>query len=295
MIPVEILQKIRRIHITSMRLASDVFAGEYKSVFKGKGLEFHQVREYDTGDEVRFIDWNVTARSEKAYVKEYIEERELTVMILLDASRSNFFGTVQHLKKEIAAEIASVLAASANKNNDKVGLVIFTDRIEKFIPPRKGRHHILRIIREILFHEPQGVGTDIPLSLEYLDRVTTRSTVTFLISDFYSKDIRRPLSIAGKRHDLIGIRITDPRDLDMPDVGVVALRDAESGGIKHIDTSDSKARERYASEARKRADSVRDMFRSLRIDMVEIFTPVSYTESLERFFRNRLLKRSMRG
>lgn len=295
MIPVEILQKIKRIHITATRLASDVFAGEYKSVFKGRGLEFHQVREYETGDEIRFIDWNVTARSDKAYIKEYIEERELTIMILLDASRSNCFGSVEHLKKEIAAEVASVLAASANKNNDRVGLVIFTDRIEKFIPPRKGHHHILRIIREILYHESVGKKTDIPLCLEYLDKVTTRSTVSFLISDFYASGIEKPLSIANKRHDIIGIRITDPRDLDMPNVGVVSLEDAESGEARLLDTSNTGARERYNRDAKRRFGEAGKMFRSLKIDTVDIFTPVSYTEALEKFFKNRVLKRRLRG
>lgn len=295
MIPVEILQKIRRIHITATRLASDIFAGEYKSVFKGRGLEFHQIREYETGDEIRLIDWNVTARSSKVYVKEYTEERELTVMILLDASRSNYFGSTGNLKKEIAAEVASVLAASANKNNDKVGLIIFTDRIEKFIPPRKGRHHMLRIIREMLYNEPVGKKTDIPLCLRYLDRVTIRSTVSFLISDFYAEGIKKPLAIANKRHDIVGIRITDPRDLDMPDVGVIALADAESGRTHFLDTSSARIRRRYNADAKKNAGEVEGLFRSAKIDMIDINTAIPYTNSLEKFFQRRVLKRRLRG
>jgi uncharacterized protein (DUF58 family) len=291
MIPADVLQKIRRIHITTARLASNVFAGEYKSVFKGRGLEFDAVREYQTGDEIRLIDWNVTARADKPYVKEYIEERELTIMILLDASRSNYFGSVGELKKEVAAQICSVLAASASKNNDRVGLVIFTDRIEKFIPPRKGRHHILRIIREALYHDPAGKGTDIPLALQYLDKVTAKSAVTFLVSDFYASGLKKPLSIANKRHDIIAVKIEDPRDFEMPDVGIVALNDSETGKRYFIDTSKGPVRQQYNMNAEKKRKELRELLNFVKIDTININTAEPYTEALIRFFDKRKYRR----
>ena len=296
MIPQEILKKIKWIHITTGRLAADVFAGEYKSVFKGRGLEFHDVREYQVGDEIRMIDWNVTARSDKPYIKRYIEERQLTIMILLDASRSGYFGSVNKLKKDIAAEISAVLASSASKNNDRVGLVIFTDRIEKFIPPRKGRHHILRIVRELLCYKPEGKGTDIPLCLEYLDKITTHSAIAFLISDFYTApDIQKPLSIANKRHDIIAVRITDPRDTDLPNVGIIALADAESGKRYFVDTSRPSIREQYRKAAGEKQSQVQKLLRSVKIDTVNISTKGSYVDALIEFFERRKLRRRMRG
>lgn len=295
MIPQEILKKIRRIHITTGRLAADVFAGEYKSVFKGRGLEFHEVREYQVGDEIRLIDWNVTARSDKAYIKRYIEERQLTIMILLDASRSGYFGSVNSLKKDIAAEVSAVFASSASKNNDRVGLVIFTDRIEKFIPPRKGRHHILRIVRELLYYKPKGTGTDIPLCLEYLDKVTTRSAIAFLISDFYASDIRKPLSIANKRHDIVAVKITDPRDIELPNVGIISLNDAESGKRYFVDTSNSVIREKYHKEAGQKQSEIQNLLRSVKIDTININTQKSYVDALIEFFNRRKLRRKMRG
>lgn len=295
MIPQEILNKIKRIHITTGRLARDVFAGEYKSVFKGRGLEFHEVREYQIGDEIRLIDWNVTARSEKAYIKRYIEERQLTIMILLDASRSSCFGSVNSLKKDIAAEISAVLASSASKNNDRVGLIIFTDRIEKFIPPRKGRHHTLRIVRELLYHKPEGTGTDIPLCLEYLDKITTRSAIAFLISDFYTSDIHKSLSIANKRHDIVAVNITDPRDIELPNVGIISLYDSESGKRYFVDTSNSGAREQYHKYATQKQEAIQEMLRSVKIDAINISTQISYIDALIEFFRKRKLRRRLRG
>ena len=295
MIPQEILKKIKRIHITTGRLARDIFAGEYKSVFKGRGLEFHEVREYQVGDEIRLIDWNVTARSDKPYIKRYIEERQLTIMILMDASRSSCFGSVNSLKKDIAAEISAVLASSANKNNDRVGLIIFTDRIEKFIPPRKGRHHILRIVRELLYHKPEGTGTDIPLCLEYLDKVTTHSAIAFLISDFYTSDIRKTLSVANKRHDMVAIKMIDPRDLELPNVGILSLYDAESGKRYFVDTSDPAARESYRVEARKKQHEIEKTLSSVKIDTINISTQRSYVDALIEFFKRRRLRRRLRG
>lgn len=295
MIPAEILKKIKRMHIMTSRLATNVFAGEYKSVFKGRGLEFQEVREYDVGDEIRLIDWNVTARMDRPFIKNYTEERELTIMIMLDASRSSYFGSVNTLKKEMAAEVSAILAASAAKNNDRVGFIIFTDRIEKFIPPRKGRHHILRIIREALYYKPVGRGTDIPSALQYLDKVTTRSTVTFLISDFYASGIKKPLSITGKRHDIVALRISDPRDYDLPKMGIITLSDAESGKNYSLDTSKASVREKYALETRARLKELQELFNSIKIDTIELGTQKPYIDPLIGFFKKRRVRRGMRG
>jgi len=295
MIPQEILNKIRRIHITTGRLAANIFAGEYKSVFKGRGLEFQEVREYQVGDEIRLIDWNVTARSDKLFIKRYVEERQLTIMILLDASRSGYFGSVNSLKEDMAAEISAVLASSASKNNDRIGLVIFTDRIEKFIPPRKGRHHILRIVRELLYHKSEGSRTNIPLCLEYLDKVTTHSAVVFLISDFYAPDIRKELSVANKRHDIIAVKITDPRDFELPNVGILSLFDAESGKRYFVDTSKEAVRASYRKNARKKHEGIQAMLSSAKVDAINISTAQPYVEALIEFFEKRKLRRKLRG
>jgi uncharacterized protein (DUF58 family) len=292
MIPKEILQKIRRIQITTAKKATEVFAGEYKSIFKGRGLEFEEVREYLPGDEIRSIDWNVTARMGRPFIKKFVEERELTIMLLLDISRSNSFGSVNSLKRDLATEVCAVLAASATRNNDKVGLIIFTDRVECHIPPRKGTKHVFKVIREALYFDPKGVGTDIPLSLEYLERVTNKSTITFLISDFYEDNLKKPLSIASKRHDLVAINITDPREREMPDVGVIRLNDAETGKSYLLDTSDSSVREKYKKEALKREEERKKLFYSVKIDHVNIDTSSSYEAALVTFFNKRKLKRN---
>lgn len=293
MIPVEILKKIRRIQITTGRLVTNVFAGEYKSVFKGRGLEFHEVREYVPGDEVRMIDWNVSARSGtgKLYIKKFIEERELTVMILLDASRSSYFGTTHALKKDIAAEICSVLAGSAIKNHDRVGLIIFTDRIEKYVPPRKGFNHVTRVIRDALYFKPEGRGTDIPHCLEYLDKVSTRSAVTFLVSDFYTPDIKKQLAVANKRHDIVAVNILDPRDMIMPDAGLVKVYDAETGKSRFVDTSNPALREQYKSNAAERVRQMKKVFYSVKVDSIDINTDIPYTDALVNFFSKRKLRR----
>jgi len=290
-IPQEIFEKIRRVQITTSRLVTEVFAGEYKSIFKGRGLEFCEVREYQIGDDLRMIDWNVTARVGRPQVKRYIEERELTVMFLLDISGSSYFGTVNNLKRDVAAEVCSVLAASAIKNSDKVGLIIFTDRIEKFIPPRKGSRHVMRIIREFLYHQPEGKGTDIPLALEYLDKVTSRSTISFLVSDFYASGLKKPLSIANKRHDIIAVNITDPRDFEMPNVGIVKLDDAEKGKSRLIDTSRASLRKSYNSIAFEKAKERRRLFNSISVDSINISTSTPYTEALIAFFKKRRTRR----
>ena len=291
MIPREIVNKIRRIQITTTRLVTDVFAGQYQSIFKGKGMEFDEVREYQPGDDIRSIDWNVTARTGDPYIKKFVEERELTVMLLLDMSQSFCFATVNKLKIQLAAELCSVLAFSAIKNNDKVGFISFTDRIEKFVPPRKGISHVLRVIREALYFKPEGKGTDIPLAIEYLNRVTTRRTVTFIISDFYATNFKKSLSIANKRHDIIAITITDPREINLPDIGIVKLDDPETGENFFLDTSDSRLRENYHNNSIEKLRERQKLFRSISVDNIDIRTDVPYTETLLRFFKMRERKR----
>jgi len=287
MISKEVLRKIRRIQITTSRLVTDVFAGQYKSVFKGRGIEFYEVRQYMPGDEMRTIDWNVTARMGSPYVKTFIEERELTVMLLLDASMSCRFGSVEQLKSQLAAELCSVLAFSAIQNNDKVGLVIFTDRIEKFIPPRKGLRHVLRVIREALYYKPKGKGTDIAGALEYLNRVTRRRTISFMISDFFDRDFKKVLSVSNKRHDVVAVTITDPREAEMPDVGIVNLRDAETGESFMVDTADASFRKQYKKNALKMSEERKQMFRSVKVDNINVETDIPYTKALRRFFKVR--------
>jgi len=287
MIPREILKQIKRIQITTSRMVTDVFAGHYHSVFKGKGMEFDEVREYQPGDDIRSIDWNVTARTGHPFIKKYVEERELTIMLLLDMSGSSYFGTVNKLKRQLAAEVCSLLAMSAMKNNDKVGLIAFTDRIEKFVPPRKGLSHVMRIIREALYFEPEQQGTDISGALEYLNRVTNRSTVSFIISDFYAADFKRPLSVTGKGHDMVAVSITDPRELELPDMGIVNVEDAESGENFLLDTSSYALRKDYSARAMKMFDERRRMFRLINIDHIDIRTDRPYSQEMYKFFRMR--------
>jgi uncharacterized protein (DUF58 family) len=290
-IPDHIFKKIRKVRITTSRLATNVFAGEYKSVFKGRGLEFEEVREYQIGDDLRLIDWNVTAREGKPFIKRYVEERELTVMFLMDVSGSGYFGTVNSLKKDLAAEVCSLLAASAINNNDRVGLILFSDRIEKFIPPRKGTKHIMRLIRDILYLEPEGTGTDIPMCLEYMNKVTSRSTIAFLISDFYDTDLKKPLSISIKRHDLIAVSIYDPKDLSIPDVGLLGLTDPETNRSYLVDTSQRSIRDKYIKSAINRKEALKNMFYSIKMDFIELNTAEPYLNNLKQFFERRKLKR----
>jgi len=287
MIPKETLKKIRRIQITTSRMVTDVFAGHYHSVFKGQGMEFEEVREYQPGDDIRSIDWNVTARTGHPFVKKFREERELTIMLLLDMSASSYFGTVNKLKSQVAAELCSVLAMSAIKNNDKVGLIAFTDKIEKFVPPRKGLSHVMRIIREAIFFKPEGRGTDIPAALEYLNRTTSRRTVTFFISDFFAEDYKRPLAVANKRHDIIAVSVTDPREIDMPDIGIVNLEDAETGRSFLIDTSSFAVRKKYNLDAVSMHAQRDQIFRSVNVDHINIRTDEPYTGALYKFFKMR--------
>lgn len=287
MIPKELFKKVRRIQITTSRMVTDIFAGEYHSVFKGRGMEFDEVREYMPGDDIQSIDWNVTARTGQPHVKKFVEERELTVMLMLDASMSCRFGSVKQLKSRLAAELSSVLAFSAIRNNDKVGLIIFTDRIEKFIPPHKGLRHVLRVIREALYYKPNGKGTDIASALEYLNRVTRRRAITFLISDFLDKDFKKRLSVTNKRHDVIAVTVTDPREMEMPDVGMLSLTDAESGSSYTIDTGQRAFRHGYKDTALERLKQRRELFYSTGIDNIDIYTNTPYTKELIRFFKMR--------
>ncbi len=287
MLPREILRKVRQIEIRTNREVTDVLGGQYHSVFKGRGMEFEEVREYLPGDEVRSIDWNVTARFGHPYVKKFKEERELTVMLVVDVSASGQFGSVRQSKNELAAELAAVLAFSAIRNNDKVGLIMFTDAIEKFVPPNKGRRHVLRVIREILAFEPKGTGTDLNLALDYLRQVTPRRAVTFLLSDFQDEDFRKKLQVAGKRHDLVALSIRDPREDELPAVGLVELRDAETGERALIDTFDRNVRQAFAKKAREQMDALRQLLRSTGVDQVEIRCDEDYMRPLIRFFRMR--------
>ena len=287
----EQLKAVRKIQIRTSHLVSDLFAGQYHSVFKGRGMEFAEVRQYLPGDEVRTIDWNVTARTGEPHVKRFTEERQLTVMLLVDASASTRFGSVKQFKQELAAELAALLAYSAIINNDKVGLVIFTDRIELALPPRKGNRHVLRVIREILNHVPQGRGTDIPLALDHLNKVTTRRCVTFLLSDFLAPDLRRPLRVANRRHDLIAVVLEDPRESALPDLGLIALEDPETGAHFIADTGDVRLRAAFARR-QVAARVERDRFlRTLDIDAINVRTDQPYTRALLRFFRERERRR----
>jgi uncharacterized protein (DUF58 family) len=287
MVPKEILKKIRRIQIYTTRMVQDVFAGEYHSVFKGRGMEFEEVREYQVGDDVKTIDWNVTARTGHPYVKLFKEERELTVMILADISASGAFGTVRQLKAELIAELCAVLAFAATNNNDKIGLILFTDRIEKYIPPDKGITHVLRVIRELLYFRPEGRGTNVSTAVEFLSRVTTRQTVSFLVSDFLATGYERPIGIAAKRHDLIAVAVSDPRERDLPAVGLMELEDPESGETVSVDTRDRGIREAFARIAREREAACYDFFKTHGIDCIKVNTAEPYMGALLSFFKSR--------
>ena len=287
MIPKEVIRKIRRIQITTSRKVTDVFAGKYQSVFKGAGMEFDEVRNYNPGDEIRSIDWNVTARMGHPFVKKFVEERELTIMILLDVSMSKKYGTAGSLKSELAAEFCSVIAFSATKNNDKVGVITFTDRIERFIPPRKGLRHVLRVIREGLYNEPEDTGTNIKKVLEHLNRVSTRRTITFLVSDFIDEDYARTLAITNKRHDVIAVAVTDPSEIKLPSSGMVRFRDAETGTFFTVDTSSSQASGLYGKAAEEFIKKRSDIFKEAGVDSIELRTDTSYVEPLIRFFKKR--------
>ncbi|HEU5181190.1 MAG TPA: DUF58 domain-containing protein [Candidatus Polarisedimenticolia bacterium] len=283
----EILKKVRRIEIRTNRLVNESLAGEYHSVFKGRGMEFDEVREYTPGDDIRTIDWNVTSRMGHPYVKKFVEERELTVMLLVDASASGDFGTVGSTKRAMAAEVCALLAFSAIRNHDRVGLFIFTDREERYVPPRKGRNHVLRVIREVLTFQPVGKRTDLTLALESLARGVRRRSVAFIVSDFLSSDYERALRLANRKHDLIALSLSDPREQDLPPVGILELEDAETGRRILVDTWDRRGIKQFAATARERAEERRRLFRRNEVDFVELSTASPYDLPLVKFFRER--------
>jgi len=283
----ELLQRIKAIQVKTNYLVNDIMAGEYVSAFKGRGMEFSEVREYQPGDDVRLIDWNVTARMNQPFIKEFKEERELTLMLLVDVSSSGGFGTAEKLKNEVSAEIASILAFAAIKNNDKIGLVIFSDKIEHTIPPKKGKAHIWNIIRTILNFKPEGKGTNLSLPLEYLLKIQKQKTTAFLISDFQSDDYEITLKQAKQKHDLVAISITDPREETLPDVGLIELEDAESGETLLVDTHDKEMTKEYANQFQKKRALRKTYFSSIGIDTIEILTNRSLTDPIIRYFKMR--------
>ncbi len=287
MLPSEIIRKIRRIEITTKKLVNDVFAGEYHSTFKGRGMEFDEVREYQPGDDIRLIDWNVTARTGIPFIKKFREERELSVMLLVDASSSGQFGTRDQLKEEMAAEICGLLAFSAIRNNDKVGMIIFTDQVEKYIAPRKGRAHVLRLIREILFFRPTGRSTNISNALEFLNRVIRRKSVVFLVSDFLNSGYANDVMIANRKHDLVAIRISDERESVLDNFGLIDFEDAETGEILTIDTADPIFRGQFTEKSEALNEELERTFRRMNVDFIQLTTGLDYIKPLTGFFKKR--------
>lgn len=293
------ISSMRQLEIRTRRLVNDSLSGAYHSVFKGRGMDFDEVREYTPGDEIRTIDWNVTARAGRPFVKKYTEERELTIFLLVDISASGNFGSGALSKRDLAAELASVLAFSAIRNSDKVGLLLFTDRVERYLLPKKGRRHVLRVIRDILYHQPQGKGTDSVKALDVVNHVLHRRAIVFLISDFEtSKDpqiaraeLRRAMRQTNRRHDLIAVHVEDPREKELPNVGILALEDAESGEIIELDTTRAAFRQRFKEHALERSRRLVSDFRSEGIDTLQLQTDAPYMPALQRFFKSRVRRR----
>lgn len=287
MIPEELIKKIRQIQIYTARAVDASFAGQYESVFKGRGMQFDEVREYTPGDDIRTIDWNVTARTGRPYVKRFVEEREMTVLFAVDLSASGEFGTVNKLKNELAAEFCAVLAFAAAKNNDKVGLLIFTDRLDLYIPPKKGSRHILRLIRELLYFKMPRQKTNISLALEYLAKVTRKRATVFLVSDFIETDFKKSLSLLNKRHDVIAVPVRDRLEMAMPAVGMIEFQDAETGELILVDTSSRKFRHQYGDKSLHRFNDLKNMLRSVNVDCIPISTDKPYLQDLIQFFHMR--------
>ncbi|MDQ6873363.1 MAG: DUF58 domain-containing protein [Gemmatimonadota bacterium] len=286
-VPAEILRQVKLIELRTRGLVNSVFTGEYRSVFKGQGMEFSEVREYQPGDEVRSIDWNVTARMRRPFVKRYIEERELTVMLVVDLSGSERFGTVKRFKSELASELAAVLAMSAIRNNDRVGLLLFTDRVEHVIPPRKGRRHVLRIIRDLLAFEPVGRGTDMVTAIDYVAKMLNEHAIVFIVSDFLEADIDHPLKLLAQRHDVVAVTVEDPSERLLPDIGVARLIDPETGETFEVDTSSPLVRDSYSQRVSAEREVRKHLLRRLAIDEVAVRTEAGVVEPLLRFFRAR--------
>lgn len=292
MISKEILKKVRKIQYKISKISNELMSGQYTSAFKGVGIEFDEVREYVPGDDVRSIDWNVTARSGSPYIKRFAEERELTVMLAIDLSGSQRFGSVASLKSELAAEISALLAFLAIKNNDKVGLLIFTDECEKYLPPQKGRRHVLRVIREILGYRPRGTGTRIEEALKFINKVLKHRSIVFLVSDFLDDNFERTLGITARRHDLVAVRIKDPKEIDLPDLGLIEFQDNETGRSVLVDTSAGKNRELIRLNAARRDELLAKLLRRYKVDLINIDTDRSYLEPIQKFFK--LRERRMR-
>jgi uncharacterized protein (DUF58 family) len=292
-IPREILKKLRKIEIHTARLANDQLAGGYHSVFKGRGMAFSEVRQYQPGDDVRFIDWNVSARMNDTYVKMFTEEREMTVMLLVDLSASQRFGSVTKPKIETVAEVSALLAFSAIKNNDRVGLIMFTDRVERFVPPKKGKGHVMRVVAEILNAKPKGQGTDLECALDLLGGVARRRSVAFLVSDFIAGGYERSLKVAARKHDLIPLNIVDPREEELADIGIALVEDLETGDILEVDTGDARVRQAYASNIAKEKQRREQLFRRLRVDHITVRTNEGYVQPIADLFRAR--QRRMKG
>ena len=282
-----LLKKVRKIEIKTKGLSNHIFAGEYQTAFKGKGMAFSEVREYQPGDDIRSIDWNVTARYNAPFVKVFEEEREMTVMLLIDVSASGNFGTQEQFKRELATELSAILAFSAIKNNDKVGVIFFTDKVEQFIPPKKGKSHILRIIREVLAFQPTGKGTNIAGALEYFNSVIKKRSICFILSDFMSKEFDRPLKIASKKHDLVALRIHDTREDSLPNVGLVPMQDAETEKMIFVDTSSKKVRDNFAKNRLQATKKLRKLFPASGVDLIDITTGTDYVKPLINFFKTR--------
>jgi uncharacterized protein (DUF58 family) len=293
-VPPDIMRQVKLLELQTRGLVNSLFTGEYRSVFKGQGMEFSEVREYQPGDEVRSIDWNVTARMRRPYVKRYIEERELTVMLAVDLSGSERFGTRRRFKSELASELSAVLAMSAIRNNDRVGTLLFTDRIELVVPPRKGRKHALRLMRDLLVFEPDGRGTDIAGATDYLNKMLAHKAIIFLVSDFMAPDIERPLKLLAQRHDVVAVTIEDPSEIELPDVGLARLIDPETGETIDVDTSDEKVRSAFDWAVNDEREARKHLLRRLAIDEVLVRTDGSIVEPLFRFFRQRETRKRVR-
>jgi uncharacterized protein (DUF58 family) len=294
MIPSEILRKVRQIEIRTRSVVNSVLSGAYSSTFKGRGMEFAAVREYLPGDEIRSIDWNVTARTGNPYVKKYVEERELTVLLVVDASSSGEFGSQREMKGEVMATLSALLAFSAIKNNDRVGLLIFTSQVEKYIPPQKGKKHVMRVIRELLYHEPRERGTDLAVALEQVNRLLKRRAVVFLVSDFATGDFQKPMRLLQQRHDAVAITVVDPRERDLPDVGFLELEDAETGEVVLIDTSSAEFRDTFRKEVQTESSHLRRLFRRLNTDFIEVLIRPEYDDTIQPlidYFRRRAKNR----
>jgi uncharacterized protein (DUF58 family) len=283
----EVLRQVKLLELQTRGLVNSLFTGEYRSVFKGQGMEFAEVREYQAGDEVRSIDWNVTARMRRPFVKRYIEERELTVLLAVDLSGSERFGTRGRFKSELASELAAVLAMSAIRNNDRVGAVLFTDRIEHVVPPRKGRRHALRLMRDLLVFAPTGTRTDLPAALEFTGKMLAHKSIIFVVSDFQADDLERPLKLLAQRHDVVAVTVDDPSERTLPDIGLARFVDPETGTTLDVDTSDPAVRERFAAAVEEELTARRRLLRRLAIDEIPVHTDGSVVEPLIRFFRAR--------